>query len=32
MEILPGLSNGNRVYNLEEKLQMTDKNSIGGSV
>ena len=24
--------NGNRVYNLEEKLQMTDKNSIGGSV
>ena len=24
--------NGNRVYNLEEKLQMTDKNSIDGSV
>ena len=24
--------NGNRVYNLEEKLQMTDKNSIGGLV
>ena len=24
--------NGNRVYNLEEKLQMTDKNRIGGSV
>ena len=24
--------NGNRVYNLDEKLQMTDKNSIGGSV
>ena len=24
--------NGNRFYNLEEKLQMTDKNSIGGSV
>ena len=24
--------NGNRVYNLEEKLQMTDKNSVGGSV
>ena len=24
--------NGNRVYNLDEKLQMTDKNSVGGSV
>ena len=24
--------NGNRVYNLDEKLQMTDKNNIGGSV
>ena len=24
--------NGNRVYSLDEKLQMTDKNSIGGSV
>ena len=24
--------NGNRTYNLEEKLPMTDKNSIGGSV
>ena len=24
--------NGNRVYSLDEKLQMTDKNSIDGSV
>ena len=24
--------NGNKVYSLDEKLQMTDKNSIGGSV
>ena len=24
--------NGNRVYNLDEKLQMTDKNNIGGPV
>ena len=24
--------NGNRVYNLDEKLQMTDKNNVGGSV
>ena len=24
--------NGNRVYSLDEKLQMTDKNSVGGSV
>ena len=24
--------NGNRFYSLDEKLQMTDKNSIGGSV
>lgn len=24
--------NGNRVFNLDEKLQMTDKNSIDGSV
>ena len=24
--------NGNRIYSLDEKLQMTDKNSIGGSV
>ena len=24
--------NGNRFYSLDEKLQMTDKNNIGGSV
>ena len=24
--------NGNRVYSLDEKLQMTDKHNIGGSV
>ena len=24
--------NGNRFYSLDEKLQMTDKNNVGGSV
>ena len=24
--------NGNRIYSLDEKLKMTDENSIGGSV
>ena len=24
--------NGNRIYSLDEKLQMTDKHNIGGSV
>ena len=24
--------NGNKIYSLDEKLKMTDENSIGGSV
>ncbi len=32
MEILPALLNGNMDYRLDEKLQVTGKNSIGKAI